>query len=158
MCPGWQLTAFTLPRRGMTCWATGRRRDCGLPAEVMPGHHRLGAGPNRVDPAAGSQVPLRRGWWTQICNCDGGHAGGRIGGGYAKCVIAALPYLQELVKPGNTVYVALGSTDWEAETVTSLMLVEDTLEDGRVIYANMLDCLYTFKPGRVDLGHWLDTI
>jgi hypothetical protein len=38
------------------------------------------------------------------------------------------------------------------------MLVEDTLEDGRVIYANMLDCLYTFKPGRVDLGHWLDTI
>jgi hypothetical protein len=59
--------------------------------------------------------------------------------GDVDCVITALQELKKQVKPGNTVYVALGSTSWEAEVVAKLSLVEDTLEDGRVIYAIVLD-------------------
>jgi hypothetical protein len=54
-------------------------------------------------------------------------------------VITALQELKKQVKPGNTVYVALGGTSWEAEVVAKLSLVEDTLGDRRGIYAIVLD-------------------
>jgi hypothetical protein len=38
------------------------------PAEVMHGHHRLCAGPNRVDPAGGAPVPVAAKRWTACCD------------------------------------------------------------------------------------------
>jgi hypothetical protein len=58
----------------------GRRRDCGRPAGVMP-QVTTGRAQGRTGwtQLLGPGCSLRRRWWNQICNCDGGHAGGRIG-------------------------------------------------------------------------------
>jgi hypothetical protein len=59
--------------------------------------------------------------------------------GEVESVIAALRQLRGQVRPENTVYVASGNASWEGEVVSKLRLVEDTIEDGRVVYYIVLD-------------------
>jgi hypothetical protein len=59
--------------------------------------------------------------------------------GEVESVIAALGQLRGQVRPENTVYVASGNASWEGEVVSKLSLVEDTIEDGRVVYYIVLD-------------------
>jgi hypothetical protein len=61
----------TLPRPGTTCWATGRRRDCGRPVAVMPGHHGRAQGRTVWAQLLVPGCSLRRGWWTQFVTATG---------------------------------------------------------------------------------------
>jgi hypothetical protein len=70
-------------------------------------------------------------------------------------VVAALQELRAEVPPGKQIYVAFGSLASETEVVMNLTLVEDTIEDGRVIYSIFLDAFQGGVYGNSPAQHHL---